>query len=166
MAHKTLSLPVQVVGRVDVSRLLREAQAVDDFLAQSAIREPGSSVKMPRTSKLLDDLLSQNDLNILMEEQRRRLLEFLQDVNREAPTLHMSFSADPSPLFLKRLMTWLRQEIHPMVLVQVGLQPSIGAGCIVRTPNKYFDFSLRQRLTSSRDLLMKKLEAQATEANS
>ncbi len=154
-----LSLPLQVVGKVDVGRLLREANAVDDFLAQSAIREPGTNVKMPRTSKMLDDMLTDNKLNILVEDQRQHLIEYLKEVNREAPLLHMSFSADPSPLFLKRLISWLRQEIHPMLLVQVGLQPNIGAGCIVRTPNKYFDFSLRQQLISKRSLLIKSLEA-------
>lgn len=159
MAHdqKILTLPLQVVGRVDLGRLLREAMAVDDFMAQTAIREPGTSMKMPRTSKLLDEMLTANKLNILIEDQRHQLLEFLKEVNRDAPLLHMSFSADPSPLFLKRLMSWLRAEIHPMVLVQVGLQPSIGAGCIVRTPSKYFDFSLRQHLTGRRDVLMQKL---------
>ena len=163
MAHeqtqnrKILSLPLQVVSRADLGRLLREATAVDDFMAQSAIREPGTSVKMPRTSRLLDEMLTANKLNILVEDQRHQLMEFLKEVSSDAPMLHMSFSADPSPLFLKRLMSWLRQEIHPLVLVQIGLQPNIGAGCIIRTPNKYFDFSLRQQLASKQDLLLSKL---------
>ena len=55
-------------------------------------------------------------------------------------------------------MTWLRREIHPLVLMTVGLQPNIGAGCIVRTTNKYFDFSLRQDFANKRDLLQAALE--------
>ena len=64
----------------------------------------------------------------------------------------MSFSADPSVTFLTKLMTWLRQEIHPQVLLTVGLQPTIGAGCILRTTNRYFDFSLRQDFANKRTM--------------
>jgi F0F1-type ATP synthase delta subunit len=74
----------------------------------------------------------------------------------------MSFSADPSPQFTQKLAAWLRQEIHPFVLLQVGLQPNIGAGCVVRTTNKYFDFSLRERFKSKRPLLMEKLKSLGT----
>lgn len=149
-----LALPVLAVGKVDVGRLLREVQALDNFLRQAAIRQPGTQpAKLPKTSRLLDDLLQTNRINVLHEEERNRLLNFLMEIYAHAPTLHMSFSADPSPLFMQKLMIWLRKEIHPLVLVQVGLQPNMGAGCVVRTTNKYFDFSLRNRFTERRDVL-------------
>jgi len=69
----------------------------------------------------------------------------------------MSFNADPSPLFSQRLVTWLRQEIHPQVLVQTGLQPSLGAGCTLRTTNQFFDFSLREHFKQNRQLLVQKI---------
>jgi hypothetical protein len=153
-----LSLPMAVVSKVDVGRLLREVEALDNFLTQAAIREPGTAIKLPKTSRLLDELISQNKVNPLLQEDRSRLMHFLMEVYGRAPTLHMSFSADPSPLFMQRLTTWLRQEIHPLVLVQVGMQPNMGAGCIVRTTNKYFDFSLRQRFTERRDILAQRLK--------
>lgn len=157
MNDNILVLPVGVVGRVDAGRLLREVEKLDEFLEQAAVREPGTSIKLPKTSRLLDELLSTNKLNALDESDRRRLLSFLTNVRSKAPILHMSFSADPSPRFTQSLVTWLRQEIHPLVLVQVGLQPNIGAGCVVRTTNKQFDFSLKQYFTHQRDLLVKKL---------
>jgi hypothetical protein len=42
-------------------------------------------------------------------------------------------------------------------LVRVGLQPNIGAGCVVRTTNKSFDFSLRRFFDSKHEFFMKKL---------
>ena len=69
--------------------------------------------------------------------------------------MHISFSADPSPLFTQKLIAWLRSEIHPLVLLQIGLQPNMGAGCVVRTSNKYFDFSLRDRFKSKGEMLAK-----------
>ena len=149
----TLTLPVSIVSKVDIGRLLREVQAIDSFLKQSAIREPGSPVKLPKTSRLFDEMIEVNKINVLHEDERNKLNSFLTDIRSHAPTLHMSFSADPSPAFTQRLVTWLRAEINPVALLQVGLQPNIGAGSVVRTTNKYFDFSLRTRFKESGTVL-------------
>lgn len=161
MAHSDLEvylrLPVTAIGKTDVGRLIREVEMLDQFIVQSAIRQPGLPMKIPKTSKVLDEAIQLNELNMLHADDRQQLLEFLRSVYATAPNMHMSFSADPSPFFMQRLMTWVRQEIHPLVLVQVGLQPNIGAGCVVMTKNKYFDLSLRNRFFERRDLLIQKL---------
>jgi hypothetical protein len=156
-SQEILLLPLNVVSRIDVGRLLREIEALDSFLTQASVREPGTNVKLPKTSRLMDEVIQMNKLNVIVEADRRRLLTMMMVVQKKAPVLHFSFSADPSPLFIKRLMTWLRQEIHPMVLIHIGLQPNIGAGCVVRTTNKYFDFSLREHFKNQRELLIKNL---------
>lgn len=158
---KVLALPISIVGRVDLGRLIREVQLLDEFLRQAAIREPGTAVKLPRTSRLMDEIIQINKINVLLESERQRLAQFLLEVRKHAPVLHMSFSADPSPLFTQKMITWLRREIHPFVLLQIGLQPNIGAGCVVRTTNQYFDFSLRQNFIDKRELLAQKLNAGA-----
>jgi hypothetical protein len=154
-----LVLPTTVVDRVDVGRLLREVEDLDEFLVQAAIREPGTKVKLPRISRLFEELLASNNLNALVEGDRKRLKSFLMAVRKQAPVLHMSFSADPSPLFTQRLINWLRREIHPLILLHIGLQPGIGAGCILRTPNKQFDFSLRNQFLKTHQQLVDRLEA-------
>jgi len=71
MAHepaKTLDLPVSIVSRSDVGRLLREVKSLDEFLLQNTIRQPGSSVKLPRTSRLMDQVIEANKLNPLAYE--------------------------------------------------------------------------------------------------
>ncbi|HTE22666.1 MAG TPA: hypothetical protein VK674_06520 [Candidatus Limnocylindria bacterium] len=156
-ADPTLHLPVEVASRTDVGRLVREVEQIDTFLGQAAIRQPGTSVKVPKTSRLLDDFVSSNKLNLLHEKDRSRVLNFLIMVKAKAPLLHMSFGVDPAPVFVGKLMTWLREEVHPLVLLQIGLQPNIGAGCVVRTNNKYFDFSLREHFKKQRPLLIRKL---------
>lgn len=156
-SQEALVLPLTVVGRTDVSRLLREIAVVDDFLSQSALRQGGSKVSMPRTSHLLEELFGANKLNALQESDRLKLQEFLETVKQTAPVITISFSVDPPAHFIGKLMQWLRREIHPRILLQTGLQPNIGAGCVVRTTNKYFDFSLREQFTKKRDLLISKL---------
>lgn len=155
---KILTLPQSIIGRTDVGRLVREAKELDDFLEQAAIRQSGSSLKLPKTSRLMDELVQSNKLNPLVKADRRHVMTFLQETYKQAPVLHMSFNADPSPRFLLRLISWLRQEIHPLVLLETGLQPSLGAGCIVRTSNKVFDFSLRERFKHQRGLLLEQLK--------
>jgi F0F1-type ATP synthase delta subunit len=54
-------------------------------------------------------------------------------------------------------MTWLRQNIDSQVLVQVGLQPAIAAGCVVRTRNRQFDLSLGQNFKRQRAVLAEQL---------
>jgi G3E family GTPase len=99
-----------------------------------------------------------NKLDLAQPGHRAALRQFLASVKASSPVLHLSFSADPAPAFLEKLMAWLRREIHPALLVTIGLQPTIGAGCLLRTTNKYFDFSLRQRFADKRQLLQAALQ--------
>lgn len=156
-----LQLPLGITSPADVGRLLRELEELERFLHQTEIRASGSNMQPPKSSKLFDEVVNSNQLNMLHEQDRSQLKSFLSSVKSDAPVLHMSFAADPSPLFMKKLITYLRREIHPLVLVRTGLQPNIGAGCIVRTRNKVFDLSLRQRFASKRNLLLERLQAPA-----
>ncbi len=157
---KKMVLPLSVMGKQDVGRLLREVETLNEFLRQSAIRQSDNTVKMPRTSRFMDEIVQINELNPLVEADRKSLVDFLSIVKTKAPVLHMSFNADPSPLFTQKLMTWLRKEIHPQVLLQTGLQPNIGAGCVVRTDSKYFDFSMRHHFTEKRSVLIQKIKGE------
>jgi hypothetical protein len=76
----------------------------------------------------------------------------------------MSFATDPSSAFTAKIVTWLRASIAPNVLLEVGLQPTIAAGCIVRTTNKIFDLSLRQHFADAESVLLEALEHEAGSA--
>lgn len=155
--HAHLQLPVGAATRSDIRRLQSEVEAIDNFLSQAAIRQPGTPVQLPKTSRVFDETVAANQLNMLQAPDRQLLAQFLQALHEKAPILHMSFNSDPSALFVQRLTTWLREHVHPYALLQIGLHPNIGAGCVVRTTNKYFDFSLRERFTSTRELLISQL---------
>ncbi len=150
-------LPAVVVGQVDVSRLERELSDLNDALAQDAIRHAKVGKVIPRGSPLLEELARANKLDLGQSAEREQLVAFLGQLKHQAPTLHMSFAADPSASFIGKIMTWLRQEIHPYALLQIGLQPNIAAGTVLRTPSRVFDFSLRKHFTANRDLLIEKI---------
>jgi F0F1-type ATP synthase delta subunit len=155
--NRVLTLPVLITSSADVGRLARELEQIDNALLQLGLRAAAGEIKMPGTSRLMDQMLQLNKLNLLLADDRVLLQAFLAAVRDKAPVLHMSFSTDPSPAFTEKLIAWLRLEIHPELLLTVGLQPTIGAGCVVRTNNKYFDFSLRQDFLKKRQLLLDKL---------
>lgn len=149
------SVPALIASPADVSRLRREIKALDEYMRQQELRSPGTpSAMLPKLSRLLHDLTTANNLNLLDAKTRQNLAAFLADVATNAPVVHVSFAVDPSSAFLQKLVQWLRQNIHPSMLVRVGLQPSIAAGCTVQTTNRYFDFSLRQYLQQHRQLLV------------
>lgn len=156
-SRQVTHLPLLAASPADITRLSRELEAIDTALLELSVRKGSKDVKMPRTSQLMDQLIELNKLNLLHKADRQLLNQFLQAIKQRAPVMHMSFSADPSTTFLEKLITWLRREIHPQVLLTVGLQPTIGAGCIVRTTNHQFDFSLRQDFAKKRELLIGKL---------
>ncbi|HVX56561.1 MAG TPA: hypothetical protein VHA37_02410, partial [Candidatus Saccharimonadales bacterium] len=159
---KTLKLPVAAGSPAEVGRLARELELLDDALLQLGLRSGGTEVKMPKTSHLMDLTIQENKLNLLHQEDREQLRAFLETVKEHSPVLHVSFNADPPPNFTEELVTWLRREIHPTLLLTIGLQPNIGAGCIVRSTNKYFDFSLRSYFDEKRDVLVEKLAVPPT----
>jgi F0F1-type ATP synthase delta subunit len=75
--------------------------------------------------------------------------------------LHISFAAEPSTQALEKILVWFRANIHPQALLQVGLQPTIAAGCVLRTPNKVFDMSLRNHLIEQQKYLMQLIDVAA-----
>jgi hypothetical protein len=101
---------------------------------------------------------------LLQPDDRKQLHAFLTGVEHTAPTIHMSFASDPSSAFTAKVVMWLRSNIHPHTLLQVGLQPTIAAGTIVRTDNHVFDFSLRQRFAATEALLLQSFDTEAASA--
>lgn len=152
-------LPVNVTSKTDVIRLQREVELIDDFFLRSKVRKSGETLQPPKTSQLLDSTAHVNDLNLLQDADREKLTSELKQVVTKAPVLHISFASSPGQKFMERLVAWFRQEIHPNALLDIGLQPSIAAGCTLRTTSKYFDFSLRKHLAEKKPELLEKMRS-------
>lgn len=163
MPDENLHLPNTVVSKTDALRLVREIEAVDDFFTQAKIREAGARVVPPRSSQLLEEVAKLNGINLLEEQPRKSLKLQLKNVVQDAPVVHISFAANPSPRFMSEIADWFRKEIDPHILLQVGLQPSIAAGCVVRTTNKFFDLSLRKYLVSHEKSLATQMSGEKSE---
>jgi hypothetical protein len=157
MTDNKLELPIAVVSPTDVARLTRELENLDEFFRQSAIRQGGELQSAPRYSRLLDEVVVANKLNLLQQSDRENLMGSFNNLSKTAPVMHVSFSVDPPGPYVQKIVFWFRQNIRGDILVRVGLQPNIGAGCVVRTTNKSFDFSLKKFFDNKHDFFMKKL---------
>lgn len=157
----SLRLPTLVFGSAEVRRLQIELANLEEYLQQAAIRDKATKLvsSLPKVSRMLDALAAENHYNLLKAQERAALRDFLNAL-QSAPSVHMSFASDPSAAFTAKLVAWLRTNIHPWTLLQIGLQPSLAAGCTVRTPNKVFDLSLRQHFDEQKGQLVAALRPQ------
>lgn len=153
-----LILPLKVTSRSDISKSLRELDVVDDFFHQAALRGSQSQT-VPVLSNTLEALAVENGLNLIHPEDRAKLKTFLTRLKAKAPVVHMSFPSEASGEFIMKLLGWFRTEVHPHVVLHIGLQPELAAGCVLRTSNKMFDFSFRHRFEQSKQRLIAALEA-------
>ncbi len=158
MAPSDLRLPLNVTGQAEVARMQRELGKIDDFFVSAAKRQPGTSITPPRITRVLEELAKINKVNLLEAKARKDLSEALAGLLSQAPSLNISFAADPSPKALDTLIIWFRENIHPQTLLSVGLQPNIAAGCVLRTPNKIFDLSLKEKLKGQESYLAKLID--------
>lgn len=171
MAHKgyvmqlpedMAGLPVLVNTPSDVGRLTHELEMLDNQILQDSlgVKHEGPA----KLTKLLEETMRLNKLDSSKQEDRQRLQKFLKEVRDDAPIIHISFSAEPTVAFMEKLVAWLRREVHPLILVTIGLQPNLGAGCVVRTTNKYFDLSLRKDFEKATGKLAEQLAALGSKA--
>jgi len=151
------TLPDQITTPGDLNRLIRELDNLDEYLNQAALRSSQEPSHLPQISKALEEVASIHSLQLLKPDDRKTFKALLDEIKKSAPTIHFGFATAPSLTFLAKLVSWLRSNIHPQILIRVGLEPSIVGGCVVRTTNKQFDFTLRKHFVLQHDLLVKSL---------
>lgn len=147
-----LKLPGSVASRRDVIRLHREVRIFYDSVEQSIMRHE-NPIKYPGISENLRAIALENQIDLKDTKKCQILIDKLDVIKDKAPSVHISFPTEPTPEIMQKLVEWFRAEINPHIVIQVGMQPTIAAGIILRTPNKQFDFSLRKHLYQNRHKL-------------
>lgn len=158
--HTEFILPLSVVSKGDVSRLMNELERVDNELTEQTVREKvGSSEHVePVMSEQLSEFLSQNNLKLDNALDRSALVKEMRLLKENVPVIHMTFAVPADGESLQQIAKWLRDSVHPQTVVAVGLQPALIAGAYVRTQNHIHDMSLRAALDGGHDLLVNELE--------
>jgi F0F1-type ATP synthase delta subunit len=152
-------LPITVVTKLDVSRMVSEVERLDNEMTTASVRskDDAGAVVNSVLSQQLTDFLSQNELTLQDGNTRSELITQLRILKDTVPVVHMTFAVITDPESLQKLVAWMRQSIDPRTVISVGLQPGLVAGVYVRTPNKVHDLSLRGLLNGQHDTLVKTL---------
>lgn len=154
-----LALPPSVVTKLDLARLINEAERVDNDMVTNDVR---SRVGGDQSSELVlsdqfSQFLEQNQLSLDESQARSSLIRRLRQLKNQAPVIHMTFAVMADRDSLVQLTQWLRQSVHAHAVVEVGLQPGLVAGVYLRTSNQVHDFSLRAALDGQHEALVKQL---------
>lgn len=153
-----ITLPPSLIGQVDISRMLREIEKIDNDLEGQHARTPDQPLAIPAMTKALSEVAQLNQLDLLDINTRKKLLATFRYTKDKAPQVHITFAVDPEPEIVALMVAWLRQNLHPMALVTVGLQPGLMGGCVVRTPDHIYDFSLKREFKKNLPDLIQELK--------
>lgn len=153
-------LPAQLSGKTDINRLLRELEKLEETL----IGKQSKKTPPQKVTSLLNQTALLNGYKLLEPTHRKHITDQLTKIRDHAPLLHISFATEPSPKVTEEVLGWLRSNVHRYALLQIGLQPAIAAGCVLRTPNKIFDMSLGASLQRQTPYLLKLLKGAALDA--
>jgi F0F1-type ATP synthase delta subunit len=152
-AQPTIVVPPSLVGRADISRLIRELEALDAVIIAQRIR--GLQSDASRVTQVMSDLAEANSFNLIEDDDRTTIKSQLKMLKAKGAVVHMVFAEEPTPDVMVKMVAWIRENLHPSALVQTGLQPGIIAGCIVRTPSHIYDFSIASVLKAKKPILRK-----------
>lgn len=152
-------LPSNVVTKGDMARLVIDLERVDNEMTAADVRKKAGSktVKRPVLSDELEAFLDENDLDLDESNERSVLIKKVRKLKNDVPVVHMTFATVADPASLQKLVEWFRDSVHPQIVIEAGLQPSLVGGVYVRTPNHVHDFSLKGILQGRRDLLATEL---------
>jgi F0F1-type ATP synthase delta subunit len=151
-SKKYFKLPLSVSQPVELNRLIHELTQLNEDISQETIRNPNIKPDIKVSAKMTD-VLEANNIDITAKEHRDSLLNVFNRLNERGRVINVSFASEASPEFIAKITEWFRNEIDPYCFIIVGINPTIGVGCIARTNNKVFDMSLKGGLSSTRELL-------------
>ncbi len=159
--YNNFVLPPTIVSKVDVARLVREFETVDNaFTAKSVRKKAGaSSDETPAMSSQLQAFLEKNPVDLEDSSARSAYIKQLRLLKNNLHVMNMTFAVVADPESLRQLSAWLRESIHPQTVIEAHLQPALVAGVYLRSENHVFDFSVRNALKEKRGELRKELGA-------
>jgi hypothetical protein len=155
MASKTTSatfeLPASVYSpellesvRYEIDRYLNwhRQNAIQTKVGASPIPEPDHSAE---TAQVIEAWLAGKPATISGLEALVKHLETL-----DLPVVHLTLAALPNRAQRGQLVDWFRGVVGPHVLISFIGDRNLGGGILVRTPNRVFDLSWKQRLVDGR----------------
>ncbi len=134
-------------GVYSVDQILAISEELHAYANELAAQRHGSPAGgpislSPRAEAVLE-LLPQDKRDDASVEQWRMELEKLANT---APTVTLVLAAAATPGLKQELVGWLRENVHPYLLVNFRVNPDIVGGIVIRSVNHVYDCSFRKAL--------------------
>lgn len=158
--YQDFQIPLGVVSKTDLSRLVVEFEGLDNELTGDSVRAKSKTKHQhsaPVMSANLSEFIDSNSLSVTSSRDRANILKQLRILKQKVPVIHMTFATTADPQSLEKLTQWLRANIHSQAIINIGIQPDLVAGVYMRTPNHVHDFSLRGQLKDKHGVLVNEL---------
>lgn len=154
----SLVLPASVISPADLARLVNDVEQLDADLTTTTIqRKSGLAAEPDSMTDQARSLFDQNSLNPQDAGTRQELIKILRQLKAKAPVFYLRFAAEVGNDEQQQLANWFRQSVNRHSLLDVRVQPAIIGGVYIRSKNRVFDLSWRQRFVNSRRVIGQKV---------
>lgn len=145
-----LKLPDSIGGKRDLILAMRQVEQILNDRLQDEVRERFGAKRVGTKAgqRAYEDLLEVNKLKDDTET-LKKLMQALEGLKQHSPKIRIAFAQEPDQDLYKQIVAWFRHEINPGLLVQVGVQPNIGGGFVLRTNARRYDMSLKTKILNS-----------------
>ncbi|HET7673821.1 MAG TPA: F0F1 ATP synthase subunit delta [Candidatus Saccharimonadales bacterium] len=146
-----IKLDGSVSSPQNLKALILEMRDYARWFSQNDVKKrlhaKGASDK-PQLSVGAESLVS--EIKPLDRKNLDELISALEDLEDSAPRLTITLAAPPASGLKKMLVSWLREEISPHILVTFDFSSTLLGGMVVRCGSRIFDWSLRKQILDER----------------
>jgi len=148
-----LSLPSTVASLQDLNDIILDIREYAKWYSHNAIKKSGSKKSEgPDISSTAKEILRQySDSNNLNASGISELVEYLEKLKTNAPTISVTLASVPTSDLKKSIVEWSRSNLDPDTMVKFQFNATILGGIVVKCGSRIFDWSFRRKILDSRN---------------
>ncbi len=148
-----LSLPSTVASLQDLNDIILDIREYAKWYSHNAIKKSGSKKSEgPDISSTAKEILRQySDSNSLNASGISELVEYLEKLKTNAPTISVTLASVPTSDLKKSIVEWSRSNLDPDTMVKFQFNATILGGIVVKCGSRIFDWSFRRKILDKRD---------------
>lgn len=150
-------MPADIQTPEQLQAAIYEVERYADWLRETGVRREVGATNLPDEPAMAPETLAAVKAWQARKKVTAESLAQLAAALRtyKAPVVHLVLADIAPPALRQRLSAWIRANCHPSALVALSADSTIGGGVVIRTTNRLYDESFRQRLVANRDALAK-----------
>jgi len=147
-----LSLPSTIASSQDLNDIILDIREYAKWYSHNAIKKAGSKKsENPDISSTAKEILRQySDSNSLNSSGISELIEYLERLRSDAPTISVTLASVPTSDLKKSIVEWSRSNLDPNVMVKFQFNATILGGLVVKCGSRIFDWSFRRKILDNR----------------